>query len=244
MTILAGCLKLVYKHHRLRKHTAYAAKTKYEQQQTQVTSITRRGRKQDIPFGVRAIESGIEVEGVWISRSNTPSGSRQASPQSSVAGESALAKDCGSSELLPIHDTSLLAVSAPPHPNSDPIAVSGSNSNPYLEQPTSSDAPPDSASAFATDAMNVRNRPTYRPRQSSHLRFSSADVLGNDVFENGAREQRLKIARQSGGNMAYTYRLLNECNEKCCRRRARYRPNLRIIIRPRGYFAALYTVTT
>lgn len=26
----------------------------------------------DIPFGIRALESGIEVEGVWISRSNTP----------------------------------------------------------------------------------------------------------------------------------------------------------------------------
>lgn len=35
--------------------------------------------KEDIPFGVRAIESGIEVDGVWISRSNTPVGSSRAS---------------------------------------------------------------------------------------------------------------------------------------------------------------------
>ena len=35
--------------------------------------------KDDIPFGVRAIESGIEVDGVWISRSNTPVGSSRAS---------------------------------------------------------------------------------------------------------------------------------------------------------------------
>jgi hypothetical protein len=33
----------------------------------------------DIPFGIRAIESGIEVDGVWISRTNTPAGSSAAS---------------------------------------------------------------------------------------------------------------------------------------------------------------------
>lgn len=33
----------------------------------------------DIPFGSRAIESGIEVDGIWISRSNTPAPSKRAS---------------------------------------------------------------------------------------------------------------------------------------------------------------------
>jgi len=31
--------------------------------------------KDDVPFGIRAIQSGIEVDGVWISRTNTPAGS-------------------------------------------------------------------------------------------------------------------------------------------------------------------------
>jgi hypothetical protein len=35
--------------------------------------------KEDVPFGIRAIESGIEVDGVWISRSNTPVGSSRSS---------------------------------------------------------------------------------------------------------------------------------------------------------------------
>ncbi|KAK1979081.1 hypothetical protein LZ30DRAFT_597704 [Colletotrichum cereale] len=30
-------------------------------------------KKSEIPFGVRAIQSGIEVDGIWISRPNTPS---------------------------------------------------------------------------------------------------------------------------------------------------------------------------
>lgn len=42
-------------------------------------------RGNDVPFGIRAIESGIEVEGVWISRSNTPASSRDVSDSSLLA---------------------------------------------------------------------------------------------------------------------------------------------------------------
>jgi hypothetical protein len=38
--------------------------------------------KDEIPFGIRAIQSGIEVDGVWISRSNTPVGSSRTSVKS------------------------------------------------------------------------------------------------------------------------------------------------------------------
>jgi hypothetical protein len=54
--------------------------------------------KDEIPFGIRAIQSGIEVDGVWISRSNTPIGSSRASvidassqlelPQAAMLGSS------------------------------------------------------------------------------------------------------------------------------------------------------------
>jgi len=38
--------------------------------------------KNEAPFGIRAIQSGIEVDGVWISRSNTPVGSSRNSVNS------------------------------------------------------------------------------------------------------------------------------------------------------------------
>lgn len=38
-----------------------------------------------IPFGIRAIESGIEVDGVWISRSNTPAASIREPSSSSLS---------------------------------------------------------------------------------------------------------------------------------------------------------------
>lgn len=40
----------------------------------------------DIPFGVRAIQSGIEVEGIWISRPNTP-GSSHANSSPTLIGD-------------------------------------------------------------------------------------------------------------------------------------------------------------
>ncbi|KAF7545858.1 hypothetical protein G7Z17_g8839 [Cylindrodendrum hubeiense] len=42
-------------------------------------------RPPEVPFGVRAIQNGIEVEGIWISRPNTPDLSRTATPTTMVA---------------------------------------------------------------------------------------------------------------------------------------------------------------
>jgi hypothetical protein len=44
-----------------------------------VEPLAQQDTKDEIPFGIRAIESGIEVDGVWISRSNTPVGSSASS---------------------------------------------------------------------------------------------------------------------------------------------------------------------
>ena len=80
-------MKLVYTHWRLRKYTAVAEKERKEQAIHRQMSQRRQGNQgsNDVPFGIRAIESGIEVEGVWISRSNTPEPvSRDSSARSSL----------------------------------------------------------------------------------------------------------------------------------------------------------------
>jgi hypothetical protein len=45
------------------------------------------GRRADIPFGVRAIQSGVQVEGIWISRPATPIEGRSSSKASSTTLE-------------------------------------------------------------------------------------------------------------------------------------------------------------
>lgn len=84
VTVLLGFAKLGHTHWKLRKYSALAEKEKQETAVQRQLSMRAQRRKQaeDVPFGIRAIESGIEVEGVWISRSNTPD---PASREGSVA---------------------------------------------------------------------------------------------------------------------------------------------------------------
>ncbi|KAK4547448.1 hypothetical protein LTR36_001104 [Oleoguttula mirabilis] len=89
VTVLLGLIKLGHTHWRLRKYSAVAEKEKKEQamhrQMSQRRRPTNTEKGDDIPFGVRALESGIEVEGVWVSRPTTPeAGSRQSSAGSLV----------------------------------------------------------------------------------------------------------------------------------------------------------------
>jgi hypothetical protein len=98
VTIFLGFLKLWYDRTKLRKYSkvnkgkqAQTPEMLESQPVTQVMSET----KDEIPFGVRAIESGIEVDGVWISRSNTPVGSSR----SSIMMETKLPRSFNNSQL-------------------------------------------------------------------------------------------------------------------------------------------------
>lgn len=82
LTVFLGFLKLWYDRNKIRK---YSKVDKGKQAQTPemleaqpVTAVSLE-TKDEVPFGIRAIQSGIEVDGVWISRSNTPVGSSRAS---------------------------------------------------------------------------------------------------------------------------------------------------------------------
>ncbi|EME49140.1 hypothetical protein DOTSEDRAFT_76537 [Dothistroma septosporum NZE10] len=101
VTLVAGATKLGYTHWKLRKYVAVAEKEKMEQAMQRQISLrratsTRKGA--DASFGLEALEKGIEVEGIWVSRSNTPEpGSREGSRSSFVddvtaKGEASLAE--------------------------------------------------------------------------------------------------------------------------------------------------------
>ncbi|KAF1953370.1 hypothetical protein CC80DRAFT_147476 [Byssothecium circinans] len=77
-TILLGLCKLRYDTVRMRKYTK-VDKGKKVQTPEMLEAQTVVPKGEDIPFGIRAIESGIEIDGVWISRSNTPAGSSASS---------------------------------------------------------------------------------------------------------------------------------------------------------------------
>ncbi|KAF1841019.1 uncharacterized protein K460DRAFT_380757 [Cucurbitaria berberidis CBS 394.84] len=82
ITIVLGFMKLFVDRRRLSKYTKVdkgkQAQTPEMLEAQPVTAVSTE-TKDEIPFGIRAIQSGIEVDGVWISRSNTPVGSSRAS---------------------------------------------------------------------------------------------------------------------------------------------------------------------
>lgn len=75
VTIFLGFMKVIFNRYRLHKYSKVDKGKKVqspEMLEAQPVGQAAARHKDEVPFGVRAIQSGIEVEGVYISRSNTP----------------------------------------------------------------------------------------------------------------------------------------------------------------------------
>lgn len=177
-----GCLKLLYNHWRLRKYTTIAATTAAQPQDMQQTTRPRRRGDPGVPFGVRALESGIEVDGVWHSRSNTPAPSLPDSPMSSASvspgsirrpsspDRTSTSSNISKLEMpLPVHDYPGVG-----HVRS--VSSSGVVNAPFERglAPERSPSRPNSISPEYLNRDMPRSRQTYQPRRSSHLRFSNS----------------------------------------------------------------------
>ncbi|KAF1814309.1 hypothetical protein P152DRAFT_266990 [Eremomyces bilateralis CBS 781.70] len=82
ITFAMGCFKLWHSHRKLKK---YVLADEKEATPAMVEAQVSLDTESEVPFGVRALEKGIEVDGVWISRTNTPNSSAPGSPRISFA---------------------------------------------------------------------------------------------------------------------------------------------------------------
>lgn len=131
--------------------------------------ITARGIT-DIPFGVRAIQSGIEVEGIWISRPNTPGSSHAASSPTLVGDPTGLKaklkeKGKGKARYMSVE-----------------VAETASSSSPPQTTPTSGSSTPQRADD--ADVNDARQPRVQQPMDYSNTPKGSLDA------------QRRSIARQ------------------------------------------------
>ncbi|KAI0423621.1 hypothetical protein F5Y09DRAFT_203711 [Xylaria sp. FL1042] len=83
LVFFIGWIKLWWMQRLLKKHTLLDEEKRARQMELRKSGLPA-GRRADIPFGVRAIQSGIEVEGIWISRPVTPMETRSSSKASST----------------------------------------------------------------------------------------------------------------------------------------------------------------
>ncbi|KAL8798777.1 MAG: hypothetical protein Q9182_006389 [Xanthomendoza sp. 2 TL-2023] len=180
-------LKVAHNHWKLRKYTALA-KTKAAQRENdpeRAASTTRRKKGNDVPFGVRAIESGIEVDGVWISRSNTPANSTPGSPSLSSTRETPVQPAPATDRASTISNMSRLEIPQPAHGHARQNPARSSNpsysrvsGNPF-DRSVSSERSPSRLSAYTDYTSQGVHRPTYQPRRASHLRYSNSHVADN-----------------------------------------------------------------
>lgn len=181
--ILLGCLKLVYNHWRLRKYTALAAAKAAQRQEMQHTPSVRRRKGPDVPFGIRAIESGIEVDGVWISRSNTPAPSVPDSPMSNASVAPSPVRPAHSPDRTSSSSNiSRLEIPQPVHgyPGVIGSRPGQSSANVPFERGLPTERSPSRPNSTTSDYAPVpRGRQTYQPRRSSHLRFSNSQDVDN-----------------------------------------------------------------
>ena len=167
-------MKLTYNKWRLRKYTAVAETKAALRREMRHTASIKRGRsqRQQIPFGVRALESGIEVDGVWISGTNTPS-SMPGSPNIAAMKTQQAQKDHSREASSSTSEMSRVEVPQLVH------GYTGVNfsAGPSYTTPTSFDRSMSSdrqqSKPPISDPQNL-GRPTYQPRRSSHLRYSNS----------------------------------------------------------------------
>jgi hypothetical protein len=154
-----GYGKLAWQNRLLKKHQAAE-----EERKIKIAEMRRSGQIieaqdcHDIPFGVRAIQSGIRVDGIWVSNSSTPLPSTL--------------------ELDPIRRTSDLSIpitNAQSSMGTSQQAIGGSSSR---RPPPVRQTQTDPGNSFPRKPISNMGEPKdihilHKPKRSSHLRFGS-----------------------------------------------------------------------
>ena len=214
----AGLVKLWHTNRLLRKHMVLDEEKLARQREMRKSGLPV-GRKADIPFGVRAIQTGIEVDGIWISRPGTPDESSEDLGASTLIGSVSASDVKGKDKDVRPSPSSAVAaglrkpttavVEVEPTPNQSPAPS-------LLER--SGDAY--TSSPLRMSQLGVSQHSTYRPTQTPHrplaatatARAASSDAsrsASSQQFESAARTPRLETyvptSPHSGErNTAYT----------------------------------------
>ncbi|KAF2145573.1 uncharacterized protein K452DRAFT_264714 [Aplosporella prunicola CBS 121167] len=165
-TIGAGWLKVWYSHWRIKKYSKLQG-SRNSQEPQMVEAATGPTDEEDVPFGIRAIQSGIQVDGIWISGNNTPV---PLSPAST-----ALSKPDGQGSAPSSRPMSTLEMPQPlTGPYSSRPTSSGAGSSTF-DRAVSAERLPISreASPVAGPSFNSRH---HRPPPVAYSRYSQSSL--------------------------------------------------------------------
>jgi hypothetical protein len=159
-------------------------KQKQKEKPTKEVMVQKRRLMDDgpsIPFGIRAIESGIEVDGVWISRNNTPAASIREPSSSSLSAYRAIPQqgsltDVGMTLTNNGTETSPIASSSRSRDRSQTLSMDRSTSAGSIGS-----NPPSSPEPVASASRRYPPHSYQRYEGSSSKHFRNAHTLETRV---------------------------------------------------------------
>jgi hypothetical protein len=154
--------KLFWTNRYLKKHQIIDEEKRARAQELRNSGQLVENPKNDVPFGVRAIQSGIQVDGIWISNSNTPAPSelnlslRGSSSESISEGKSSKSVNFSSGRPSFASNSGTIP---PPRPKSEVQFQDRSNGSAFVEHTEGS------------TYLEPGSSKSYQPRRSSGLRY-------------------------------------------------------------------------
>ncbi|KAI0893906.1 hypothetical protein F4806DRAFT_140720 [Annulohypoxylon nitens] len=185
VVFFAGLIKLWWLSRYLKKHAVLDLEKRARQIEMAKSGLPA-GKRVDIPFGIRAIQSGVEVDGIWISRPGTPIEIGRLSP--SFASSSTLETDIKMKGKEKDLTTTTTEVEPTPEQSPQPSPALSA-----LHRHTLHEADPNHPRVFPLSAQS-----TYRPKGPSHRRteITFDDIPAVDLLDrperNLARNQQLE----------------------------------------------------
>lgn len=151
---LIGYAKLCWRNRIVHKQELVDEEKRTRIQQLRSSGQLVESHKHDVPFGVRAIQSGIQVDGIWISNTSTPIPSQLNLAQMQSATTSDASTSPRNSQLT-----------------SQKVAKAASSRR--SRSPLQSESPLDRYAEETAYDQSPGARQSYKPRKSSHLRYGS-----------------------------------------------------------------------
>jgi hypothetical protein len=151
--------------------------------------------KDEVPFGIRAIESGIQVDGVWISRNNTPAGSVTSSFDESRE----------TSHFRTRSDPEQLEIPQPAYGHSSRSSSTLANS--AIERAVSAERIPSSSQSSHSPTQSLHNERDTRPGAlDASLTKNSSTLLALEGFNSWTTPCKLTRC-QSGHLLTDTFQI-------------------------------------
>ncbi|KAI5920812.1 hypothetical protein F4810DRAFT_400524 [Camillea tinctor] len=170
-----GLLKLWWMSRYLKKHTILDEEKRVRQEEMRKSGLPV-GRRIDIPFGVRAIQSGIEVDGIWISQPGTPIEVGSLREASSISDSEAALQGKGKGKAKVVSGGVL-------NPSTNVVEIQSSPKQSPFESPTGSlfDAITDVESSTQVTPP-LKPQTTSRPAQQRLADIGSSEAVNLDTL--------------------------------------------------------------